>query len=407
MPAPPKPDTEAERLEVLEAYGIAPGVVDEALDSVARCASRTLGTPLGLVTLIGEETQLFPGAHGWSGPRGTSREVAFCGYTILSDELLEVRDALQDPRFADNRLVTERPYLRFYAGAPLITPEGQRLGSVCALDTDPRVLEPWQGDALADLAKTVIGILEGYRRQNQIAAQKQQSDRLIALGELSAGIAHEINNALQPLVGMSGTLKDMAEPESRMARLLGTMETNAIYARKVVAEVLVFARRDSGEVTAQDALEAIDQAIVFVQRVLPGELSLKTEGFDAIRADGRPRTVNISHQGAIQVVHNLIRNAGDAIEERGDIVIRVERGTLDSAPALILSVVDEGPGMEPSIQERIFDPFFTTKPVDKGSGLGLSTVHGLVESWGGRVSVDTAPGAGTAIRIALPIVATD
>ena len=412
MPPAPPPENDDARVAVLREYGIAPGAVDEALDGVARAASRMLGVPMGLVTLVDRDAQGLPGAHGWHHGRATAREAAFCGYTILDDAVLEVGDALADARFRDNELVTEAPHLRFYAGAPLVTPGGYRLGSVCGLDTRPGSLAPWQREVLRELAATVVAILEGYRYQNILAARQQQADRLLALGQLSAGMAHEINNALQPLVGMAGMLKEGAEPGSRMQRLLTTMESSALYAREVVADVLAFARRDSGEVQVQDAVRVFDEAVTFVARLMPADLAIVREGFDALRADDRPCTARLSQNGAVQVVQNLVRNAADAMGDRGTVTIcltRVEPGDADGGgagrPAIALTIGDEAPAIEPDTRRRMFDPFFTTKPVNEGSGLGLPTVLGLVRGWGGEIAVESGAEGGNCFTVTLPVVA--
>jgi signal transduction histidine kinase len=409
MPPAPPPENDAARVAVLRQYGIEPGVADEALDGVARAASRVLGVPMGLVTLVDHDAQGLPGAHGWGNGRITSREAAFCGHTILGGSVLEVGDALHDARFADNVLVTGAPHLRFYAGAPLVTPEGHKLGSVCGLDTRPGCLAPWQREVLEDLARTVIDILEGYRRQNALAARKQQTDRLTALGELSAGMAHEINNALQPLVGLTGVLKENADPASRMARLLTTMESSALYARDVVRDVLAFARSDSEAVEAQDAPRVFDDAVTFVERLMPADLAIAREGFDAVGAeDERPR-VRVSYHGAVQVVQNLVRNAADAMDDSGTVVVRLGRGelaeTADAAtrPAVTLTICDEAPAIDADTRRRMFDPFFTTKPVNKGSGLGLSTVLGLVRGWGGEITVESGAERGNCFTVMLPV----
>jgi len=411
MPQAPVPENDETRVAVLAEYGIEPGVIDEALDGVARAASRVLGVPMALVTLVDRDTQSLPGAFGWHFGRVTSREAAFCGYTILGDHVLEVGDALADRRFTDNVLVNEEPYLRFYAGAPLISPEGHRLGSVCGLDTQPRELADWQRETLRELAQTVIDILEGYRHQNRLLAKKQQSDRLLALGQLSAGMAHEINNALQPLVGMASVLKDSAEPDSRMQRLLTTMEDSAVYARAVVADVLAFARQDSGDVRNQDVVTALNDAVTFVARLMPANVKVETENFEAFRNDGGGHHVRLSHQGAIQVVQNLVQNAADAMNDHGAVALRLDRGELDDGdggrvPAVVLTVADEGAPISPATREHMFDPFYTTKPVNEGSGLGLPTVLGLVEGWGGRIDVTSTDG-GNRFMITLPLADAD
>ncbi len=409
MPKAPPPRNDSQRLAVLHEYGIAPGAVDKVLDSVARAASHALRVPMGTVTLIDRNVQSLPGAHGWNYGRTTSREAAFCGYTILGDDVLEVPDTHTDTRFLDNPMVTAPPHLRFYAGAPLITPEGYRLGAVCGLDTRPRRLDAWQRAVLADLAETVIGILEGYRYQNALAAQKERIDRFLALGQLSAGMAHEIKNALQPLVGMTGVLKEQVEAGSRTERLLATMESSALHARDVVADVLAFARQDSGDVEVRDAARVFDEAVGFVARLMPAQVAVVREGFDAVRFDGRPRSVRLSYEGAVQVVQNLMHNAADAMADRGSITVRLDRGRLDASEtdrgreAIALTVADEAEPIDAATRAHMFDPFFTTKPADAGTGLGLPTVLGIVQGWGGEIAVERCPGGGNCFNVKLPL----
>ena len=406
--APPPPDDE-QRIAVLHAYGIAPGAVDATLDGIARTASHALRVPMGTVTLLDRHVQSLPGAYGWNHGRTTTREAAFCGYTILGDEVMEVGDTHADGRFQDNPMVTDAPHLRFYAGAPVITPEGYRLGAVCGIDTRPGCLDAWQRAVLYDLAEVVIGILEGYRYQNALVAQKQQVDRFLALGQLSAGMAHEIKNALQPLVGLTGVLRETVEPDGRTDRLLATMESSALHARDIVRDVLAFARQDSGEIRVHDAPTVFGEAVTFVARLLPADVSVVREGFAAVRDDGRPRGVWLSEEGVVQVVQNLVRNAVDAMGDSGTVTVRLGRGEHTGRrethvrPAITLTVADQAPPIDAETRKRMFDPFFTTKPVGQGTGLGLSTVLGIVHGWGGDIAVETGPNGGNAFIVQLPL----
>jgi signal transduction histidine kinase len=363
------------------------------------------------VVLIDRDIQYWPGVHGWNGERIQPRDVAICGYTILSEGVLEIGDTLKDARACDNPTVLGGPKIRFYAGAPLITPDGYRLGTVCGLDMRPGALAPWQRAALQDLAGTVIDILEGYRQQHRMVTEKQEADRFLALGQLSAGMAHEINNALQPLVGLTDALKQMVDARGRMYQRLETMEQSAIHARDVVADVLAFARQDSGDVRTQDAVAVLCDAVKLVRQLMPAGITVREVGFDNVRADGGRRAVRMSHHGAAEVIQNLVQNAADAMGGRGTVTIRLARGRLDAdgdgRAALVVTVSDEAPPIDAAVRARMFDPFFTTKPVGKGSGLGLPTVLGLVEGWGGRLDVATAPEGGNHFMITLPLADTD
>jgi GAF domain-containing protein len=135
--APPIPANEAARLETLAAHERAGATQrTQDLDRIARLAATFNGAPIGLVTLIGRDTQQFIGKFGLDGVDGTSRDASFCGHTILGQDTLVVDDTTRDARFADNPLVTGNPGIRYYAGAPIISPRtGHALGAVCVIDT--------------------------------------------------------------------------------------------------------------------------------------------------------------------------------------------------------------------------------------------------------------------------------
>lgn len=147
----PLPADEASRLSELRNYAILDTPPEEVFDRITRLASTLLGTPIALVSLVDEDRQWFKSRVGLEVSQ-TPRELAFCGYAILDDDVFTVADAADDARFAQNPLVTGDPNIRFYAGAPLTTPAGFRLGTLCVIDRQPRTLEPEQAAVLRDLA---------------------------------------------------------------------------------------------------------------------------------------------------------------------------------------------------------------------------------------------------------------
>ena len=153
------PVNEAKRLEALRAYRILDSVPEASYDDITLLASHICGTPVAMVTLIDSERQWFKSKVGTEITE-TPRDISFCAHAILSNELIVVPDTTQDRRFADNPLVTGEPWIRFYAGAPLITPDGNTLGSVCVLDRVQRTLSETQGTALRALSRQVMAQLE-------------------------------------------------------------------------------------------------------------------------------------------------------------------------------------------------------------------------------------------------------
>ncbi len=155
----PVPDNENERLSVLRAHQILDTPNDEAFDRMTRLASSILKMPIALVSLVDQDRQWFKSRVGLDAEE-TPREQAFCAHTIMNDEVMVVPDALADPRFSENPLVTADPNIRFYAGAPLTTCDGYNLGTLCVIDRSPRELDDEQKYFLRNLASMVVSQME-------------------------------------------------------------------------------------------------------------------------------------------------------------------------------------------------------------------------------------------------------
>lgn len=177
----PLPDNEAERLAVLREYQILDTAPDREFDLITALASRICGTPIALISLVDERRQWFKSNVGLKVSE-MNRNVAFCGYAILQREVLHVSDARTDVRFVDNPLVTGDPYIRFYAGAPLVTEKGLALGTVCVLDQKPRTLTEEQQESLTLISQLAMSLLDFRKKLREIS--KVASEREWLIGEL-------------------------------------------------------------------------------------------------------------------------------------------------------------------------------------------------------------------------------
>jgi GAF domain-containing protein len=159
----PMPPDEEKRLEILRQYKILDTEAKKVFDDITKLAGEVCATPISLLTFIDENRQWFKSDVGLSPVKETSRDVAFCAHAIVQRDLFVVPDALNDERFAKNPLVTHEPNIRFYAGMPLVTPEGHAVGALCVIDRVPRELSQEQTAKLRALAQSAVMLLEMRR----------------------------------------------------------------------------------------------------------------------------------------------------------------------------------------------------------------------------------------------------
>jgi signal transduction histidine kinase len=241
---------------------------------------------------------------------------------------------------------------------------------------------------LADVTAEIVAAAERQRLESEL----RQAQKLDAIGRLAGGIAHDFNNLLTAISGYAELA--LAEPGADPVRSeLDEIHAAATRAAGLTRQLLAFSRQQELRLELVDINEIVGEMGGMLQRLIGTHVELVIDmapGLRPIEAD--PSQMQ-------QVVLNLAVNARDAMPGGGRVDVRTANVERDGRPAVVLSVADTGIGMDAETRERLFEPFFTTKVVGEGTGLGLATVHGIVEQSGGEIEVESEPGRGTTFRV--------
>ena len=249
-------------------------------------------------------------------------------------------------------------------------------------------------------------VLADVTDQSELEAQIAQSQKMQAIGQLAGGIAHDFNNVLQAIIGFSDLLLQSHRPSDPAFRDIMNIKQSAQRAAGLVKQLLAFSRRQTLRPTVLNLNDVIADSSIMLDRLLGETIKLEV----AYGRDLWPVLADLSQLE--QVVINLSVNARDAMKGGGKLMIRtrnVPAGEIEgdgaedlAGDAVLIEVEDVGTGMPQDMLDKIFEPFFTTKATGEGTGLGLSTVYGIVKQTGGTLAVTSRVGEGTTFRIYLP-----
>ena len=256
--------------------------------------------------------------------------------------------------------------------------------------------------------KHIRGFLLDVTEQKKLEAQLQQAQKMEAIGTLAGGIAHDFNNLLFPVLGHAEILLEDIPEDSPIHDGLKEIHKGAIKARDLVKQILTFSRQDEVVFTTMKLEPIVKESIKFIRSTIPTSIEIIEDinnNCGSVKADATQ---------IHQIVMNLTANAYHALEDTGGKLtvslkeiesneINVKTADMRSGRYACLTVSDTGIGMKKTITEKIFDPFFTTKEKGKGTGMGLSVVHGIVAHMKGVIQVDSRFGKGTQFNVYLPI----
>jgi len=243
-------------------------------------------------------------------------------------------------------------------------------------------------------------LAELQTKTHELASMTQQlwqASKLATMGELSASIAHELNNPLATVALRVENLLMQMSVDNQDRRSLEIIAQEVDRMATLVNNLLQFSRRSHRQVSTVDVREEIANSVEFVH------YHLRTRGVEVGRefADPLP-TIQADRQQLRQLFLNLLTNSSDAMPEGGRLIVRAEQSRLEGAEAVAIEFADTGEGIAAENLEEIWEPFFTTKPEGKGTGLGLAICRRIVAEHGGRIEIESEPGRGTTVRLVFP-----
>jgi len=252
---------------------------------------------------------------------------------------------------------------------------------------------PPEIEALVNSFNRMQASIRERRRRNQ--EKLMRADRLAVLGQLAAGVAHEINNPLGSILLFTRLVMQQSEQSGQVRDNLERIEKETKRCHSIVQSLLDFARQREPKVEPVNVNQLLDATVKFfeAQNLFQGIETVRHygEGLPQIQAD--PLQLQ-------QVLMNIIFNAADAMDGKG--VLTLETAGSQEGESIDIRISDTGCGIAPENLDRIFDPFFTTKEVGHGTGLGLSVSHGIIQAHHGDISVSSTPGAGSRFVVTLP-----
>jgi PAS domain S-box-containing protein len=252
----------------------------------------------------------------------------------------------------------------------------------------------------------IYGATQDITRLHELELQLRHAQKMEALGQLAGGVAHDFNNLLTPILGLADLALASQQVQGDLRESLEDIQHAASQARDLTSQLLALGRRQVLQVKPMDLTQFIRGEVSVLRRLIRENIELELELAEDLPA------VDADETQMSQVLINLTINAVDAMDQGGRLRFQTRRASpeeLDDlqpdvppGPCVVLSVSDTGCGMVPEQQEHIFEPFFTTKQQEKGTGLGLATVYGVIRQHNGTIQLDSIPEDGTTFRIYLP-----
>ncbi|MER7280850.1 ATP-binding protein [Dactylosporangium sp. NPDC000244] len=399
----PIPDDEQERLKSLAGYGIVGGPPLPDLPSVVELAAYVCGVPNAVVNIISASQQIQMAAFGFEA-NACSREDSMCAITMVEPETVVVRDATQDPRFADSPFVTgEIDDVRFYASSQLRDRDGHVLGTLCVFDTEPHDLNAKQREGLDKLARMVMDVMELHRhgqmleqaldKVHRTSRELQRSNS--SLQHFAGQVSHDLKNPLTGVLGFVAMLSEIpavaADPDGK--RCVDRALSSATRMWRMIEDVLSHASLGGRPSFTEVSLESIARQVV--EDVGTAIAASQAE----VEVGPLPTVVGDATQLRV-LIQNMVSNSLKFRDRGRDCRISLTAG--ESETGWTLNIADNGIGIAAEDRPRVLEMFTRLRTDVEGSGIGLATCQRIVEAHDATLVIDETPGGGTTMRITLP-----
>jgi len=400
-------ENESERLENLKSYAILDTLPEKEYDEITYLASQICGTPISLISIIDETRQWFKSHHGLQATE-TPKEYAFCAHAINDqDKILIVPDSRIDERFHDNPLVTDNPYVIFYAGIPLVSPNGYSLGTLCVIDNVPRKLDETQIQSLKALANQLVKLMELRISLIEIDKSRQKLKELNATKDkLFSIIGHDLRGPIgsfKSLIELLISGYDLSDTSS-LIDILQVIQKTANSTYDLLENLLAWAKSQQNEIVfIPEEIELKPLVSIIIDLFV--ELS-KNKEISLINNIPENSIVFADKNMLMTVLRNLISNAIKFTPNGKQIQIFVDKSRIEH----IVVIKDEGTGIKPENLMKLFKntEHFSTYGTDgeKGSGLGLLLCKDFIEKHDGKIWVESELDKGSIFKFSLPIKST-
>ncbi len=390
------PENESARLKALYQYDILDTEAEKVFDDLTQLASEICDTPIALISLIDPDRQWFKSRVGLDAQE-TERDIAFCAHAIHQKEIFEVSDTHNDVRFKNNPLVTASPNIRFYAGAPLQTPDGYAIGTLCAISDQPKTLNEHQKKALEILGREVISQLElrlKIRELNRVSQHKT---------DFLSNLSHELRTPLNAIISLSQLM--LHDQQNVVAECHRTYLKHVDFSGKrlldLVNSVLDLNKIESGMLELNPSNVNIKALFDSIQGMFSTIAEKKQLDIQWNISCDDIQYIFVDEARLSQIVLNIVSNAIKFSDAGHKISVNVVK----QSGIFTLAVQDFGKGISEKDVALLFRKFqqVGTSSGQEGSGLGLMITKSLVELMGGKIKLNSVLGEGTLIKIDIPI----